>query len=140
MSHCNISNPPPPNNRKIPPQGSIILDVCKVTGTAIKQRFNGRVIARGKMGSSKVHFLDYAAGFYPDELISDCKGLMEVLYIFLPVPIFWSLFDQQSTRWMFQAARLDLSTPFNYTIAPDQMHVSCKGVEGWRVRGERVRG
>ena len=38
--------------------------------------------------------MDYAADKYPRDLIEDTKILMNVLYMFLPLPLFWALYDQ----------------------------------------------
>ena len=39
--------------------------------------------------------LDYAEKKYGRGFVSDVKALKNVTYIFLPLPIFWALFDQQ---------------------------------------------
>jgi hypothetical protein len=39
--------------------------------------------------------LDYAKDKYGNTFVEDVKALQGVVYVFLPVPIFWSLFDQQ---------------------------------------------
>ena len=38
------------------------------------------------------------------------------------MPIFWALFDQQGSRWVFQATRMDGDIGF-YRIKPDQMQI-----------------
>jgi dipeptide/tripeptide permease len=47
---------------------------------------------------------------------------MSVLYMFLPIPIFWALFDQQSSRWVFQAERMD-GRVGSFEIKADQMQI-----------------
>ena len=42
--------------------------------------------------------------------------------MYIPLPVFWALFDQQGTGWTFQARRMDGDIGF-YTILPDQMQV-----------------
>jgi dipeptide/tripeptide permease len=39
--------------------------------------------------------LDYADDKYSKEEISGIKSTLKVLLIFVPVPVFWALFDQQ---------------------------------------------
>ena len=39
--------------------------------------------------------LDYAKRKYGEAFVEDVKALQGVVYVFLPLPIFWSLFDQQ---------------------------------------------
>lgn len=41
------------------------------------------------------HWLDYSTAKYGEKLVSDMKLVFSILYMYLPVPIFWSLFDQQ---------------------------------------------
>jgi hypothetical protein len=41
------------------------------------------------------HWLDYASDKYDKQLISDVKRVLSVLVLFIPVPIFWALFEQQ---------------------------------------------
>ncbi|XP_064293071.1 solute carrier family 15 member 2-like isoform X2 [Plodia interpunctella] len=68
------------------------------------------------------HWLDLSAEKYGDKLISDMKVVFSILYMYLPVPIFWSLFDQQGSRWTFQASRLR-NEVFGLTLMPDQLQV-----------------
>ncbi|XP_031767191.2 solute carrier family 15 member 1-like [Galleria mellonella] len=70
----------------------------------------------------KEHWLDYGADKYGEKLIADMKVVFSILYLYLPVPIFWSLFDQQGSRWTFQASRLR-SEVFGITLMPDQLQV-----------------
>ncbi|XP_075990555.1 solute carrier family 15 member 1-like [Anticarsia gemmatalis] len=68
------------------------------------------------------HWLDYAVERYGEKLVADMKVVFSILYLYLPVPIFWSLFDQQGSRWTFQASRLR-SEVFGITLMPDQLQV-----------------
>ncbi|XP_026317909.1 solute carrier family 15 member 1-like [Hyposmocoma kahamanoa] len=68
------------------------------------------------------HWLDYSTAKYGEKLVSDMKLVFSILYMYLPVPIFWSLFDQQGSRWTFQASRLR-SEVFGITLMPDQLQV-----------------
>lgn len=52
----------------------------------------------------------------------ETKILLNVLTLYLPLPIFWALFDQQGSRWTFQATQMDGELSF-YIIKPDQMQV-----------------
>ncbi len=49
------------------------------------------------------HWLEYASEKYDTKLIDDIKCVLNVLVIFLPIPVFWALFEQQvfppSTNW-----------------------------------------
>jgi len=66
--------------------------------------------------------LDYADTKYDSQLIDDIKVLLRILVLYLPLPLFWALFDQQGSRWTFQATKMngDLGS---ITIKPDQMQL-----------------
>lgn len=66
--------------------------------------------------------LDYSIDKYGEELVNDTKALFNILVLFLPLSVFWALFDQQASRWTFQATRMNGNIGF-YTIKPDQMQV-----------------
>lgn len=48
------------------------------------------------------HWLDYSKLNFDSKLILDMKVVFAILLLFVPLPIFWSLFDQQGSRWTFQ--------------------------------------
>lgn len=66
--------------------------------------------------------MDSAAPKFNAELINNSKILYNIILIFLPVPLFWALYEQQASRWTFQATRLDGDIGF-YVIKPDQVQV-----------------
>ncbi|KAI8430723.1 hypothetical protein MSG28_000907 [Choristoneura fumiferana] len=96
------------------------------------------------------HWLDHSIEKYGEKLVADMKAVFSILYLYLPVPIFWSLFDQQEvgreashlpstgtpkyqqtkklsnwtqgSRWTFQASRLR-SEVFGIALMPDQLQV-----------------
>ena len=51
--------------------------------------------------------MDWADDTYDAQLIQDIKTLCKVLFMFLPLPVFWTLFDQQGSRWVLQAQQMD---------------------------------
>jgi solute carrier family 15 oligopeptide transporter 1 len=55
-------------------------------------------------------------------MISDIKTIMKILLLFVPLPFFWALFDQQGSRWTLQATRMDGNIGFT-EIKPDQMQL-----------------
>ena len=50
-----------------------------------------------KSKQKKPSFLDHGEKKYGRYFIEDVKALGNVVYMFLPFPIFWALFDQQVT-------------------------------------------
>lgn len=77
-----------------PPQGSIVYNVVSSIGHGIVQN------ARGKRGDT--HWMDVGKKEYGHELVEDVKVMLRVLVLFIPVPIWWALFDQTGSRWTFQ--------------------------------------
>jgi solute carrier family 15 oligopeptide transporter 1 len=55
-------------------------------------------------------------------MINDIKSVLKILLLFLPLPLFWALFDQQGSRWTFQATRMNGDVGFT-EIKPDQMQL-----------------
>ncbi|XP_030830422.1 solute carrier family 15 member 2 isoform X1 [Strongylocentrotus purpuratus] len=98
-----------------PPTGNIVGEVVKAMGFAVKNRFQNR-----SSPEKKQHWLDWAEEKYGAALIEDIKVLLHVLFIFLPLPFFWALFDQQGSRWTLQAEHMD-GRLGSYQIKPDQM-------------------
>lgn len=52
----------------------------------------------------------------------ETKILMHVLVLYLPLPVFWALFDQQGSRWTLQATRMNGDFG-SFTLKPDQVQV-----------------
>ena len=77
---------------------------------------------REKTTNPREHWLEYAENTYGKKLVMETKILLNVLVLYLPLPVFWALFDQQGSRWTLQATRMDGDLGFA-TIKPDQMQV-----------------
>ncbi|CAO1383586.1 unnamed protein product [Diamesa tonsa] len=99
-----------------PPSGNMFLKVCKCVGNAVSTK------RKEKHTNPREHWLDYAENAFGKKLVMETKILMNVLVLYLPLPFFWALFDQQGSRWTFQATRMDGDIGF-MTIKPDQMQV-----------------
>lgn len=72
--------------------------------------------------NQKSHWLDYAEEKHGKKLVMESKTLINVMILFIPLPLFWALFDQQGSRWTFQATTMSGNLSF-YTIQPDQMQM-----------------
>ncbi|KAG8525153.1 Solute carrier family 15 member 1, partial [Galemys pyrenaicus] len=77
--------------KKSQPQGNIMAKVAKCTGFAIKNRFRHR----SKKFPKRKHWLDWASEKYDKRLIAQIKMVTRVLFLYIPLPMFWALFDQQ---------------------------------------------
>ncbi|KAF5890554.1 solute carrier family 15 member 1-like, partial [Clarias magur] len=53
-------------------------------------------------------------------LIAQVKMVLKVLFLYIPLPMFWALFDQQGSRWTLQATTMNGHFGF-FTVQPDQM-------------------
>uniref|UniRef100_A0A3Q3FXY2 Solute carrier family 15 member 1a n=1 Tax=Labrus bergylta TaxID=56723 RepID=A0A3Q3FXY2_9LABR len=101
---------------KAEPQGNIMLDVCKCIWFAIKNRNRHR----RKQYSKKEHWMDWAEEKYDKLLIAQIKMVLKVLFLYIPLPMFWTLFDQKGSRWTLQATNMDGNFGA-LIIQPDQM-------------------
>ncbi|XP_018611259.1 solute carrier family 15 member 2-like [Scleropages formosus] len=103
--------------KKSPPEGNILLSVCGCIGFAVKNRWK-----RSKHDPKRDHWLNWAEEKYPKRLIEEIKMVLRVLVLYIPLPMFWALFDQQGSRWTLQATRMNLNIgPF--VLKPDQIQL-----------------
>ncbi|KAL8183146.1 UNVERIFIED_CONTAM: hypothetical protein K2H54_019784 [Gekko kuhli] len=89
--------------KKTPPQGNILLEVCKCISFALTNRIKNRSQEIPK----RKHWLDWASEKYSNQLITEVKMVTRVLFLFIPLPMFWALFDQQGSRWTLQATKMN---------------------------------
>ncbi|XP_050583059.1 peptide transporter family 1 isoform X2 [Bombus affinis] len=104
-----------PLYRIIKPTGNVVLNVSKCISYAIYKKFTSK-------NEKRENWLEYADDKYEKSLINDIKAALQVMKLFIPIPIFWALFDQQGSRWTFQATRMDGEIG-NFLLQPDQMQV-----------------
>ncbi|XP_051986243.1 solute carrier family 15 member 1b [Xyrauchen texanus] len=98
------------------PKGNVLMKVMKCIGFAIKNRFKHR----SKNYPKKEHWMDWAEDKYDKLLIAQVKMVLKVLFLYIPLPMFWALFDQQGSRWTLQATTMDGDFGA-FIIQPDQM-------------------
>ncbi|KAJ8924659.1 hypothetical protein NQ315_000810 [Exocentrus adspersus] len=96
------------------PPGNLVLEVTKCISHAVSKKIKSK--------EKKDHWLDHAIPKYGEKMVKDIKATLKVLVLYIPLPIFWALYDQQGSGWTFQAVRMDGNIGF-YTILPDQMQV-----------------
>ena len=65
------------------------FNVLKMFQHAVKRKITGGLSEKPN------HWLDPAKEKYDSSLVEDTKILLSVLVLFLPLPVFWALFDQQ---------------------------------------------
>ncbi|XP_051172240.1 solute carrier family 15 member 1-like [Leptopilina boulardi] len=84
--------------------------------------YSVRKLCQNNNSEIQKHWLDNSQKKFSPKLISDIKIVLAVLYLYIPLPLFWSLFDQQGSRWTFQASRMN-GYIWNVQILPDQLQV-----------------
>ncbi|GAB0094456.1 peptide transporter family 1 [Sergentomyia squamirostris] len=99
-----------------PPAGNMLVKVSSCIGNAISVR------RKERKTNPREHWLDYAEEKHGKQLITEIKTLFNVLVLYIPLPVFWALFDQQGSRWTFQATRMDGQVGALH-LKPDQMQV-----------------
>ncbi|XP_015975432.2 solute carrier family 15 member 2 isoform X1 [Rousettus aegyptiacus] len=104
--------------KKTPPEGNVVTQVVKCIWFAISNRFKNR---SGNI-TKRQHWLDWAAEKYPRQLIMDVKALTRVLFLYIPLPMFWALLEQQGSRWTLQATKMNRNLGF-IVLQPEQMQV-----------------
>uniref|UniRef100_A0A3Q2XDS2 Solute carrier family 15 member 1a n=1 Tax=Haplochromis burtoni TaxID=8153 RepID=A0A3Q2XDS2_HAPBU len=103
---------------KAEPEGNIMLDVCKCIGFAIKNRYRHR----SNQYPRRQHWMDWAEEKYDKLLIAQIKMVLKVLFLYIPLPMFWTLFDQKGSRWTLQATTMN-GYFGKLVIQPDQMQI-----------------
>lgn len=68
----------------------------------------------------KAHFLDFAIKDHPIHAINGAKAVFRVIMIFLPIPIFWALFDQKGSTWVVQAEAMNRNI-VGFNLEPSQL-------------------
>ncbi|KAF8788019.1 Solute carrier family 15 member 2 like protein [Argiope bruennichi] len=94
-------------------QEEIFIKVFKCIGHALSRKFKSK-------NEKKKHWLDYAEDQYDKNLISDIKILFHILQVYIPLPVFLTLFHQVGSTWVLQASKMD-GELLGYHIKPDQM-------------------
>uniref|UniRef100_A0AAR2L4N0 Solute carrier family 15 member 1 n=1 Tax=Pygocentrus nattereri TaxID=42514 RepID=A0AAR2L4N0_PYGNA len=100
---------------KAAPKHNVMLQVCKCIGFAIKNRFKHRSSAYPK----REHWMDWANEKYDKLLIAQVKMVLKVLFLYIPLPMFWALFDQKCSL----ALKSFSFSPSQggFVVQPDQM-------------------
>lgn len=102
---------------RVAPGGNVIVKIVSVVWTALKEK-------RRAAAAYPIHWLEYATYAYPEELIKDVQSLFSVLVIFIPIPLFWMLYDQQASNWVDQAWKMDGKVSifgWSFKVEPAQM-------------------
>uniref|UniRef100_A0A1B6F9B3 Major facilitator superfamily (MFS) profile domain-containing protein n=1 Tax=Cuerna arida TaxID=1464854 RepID=A0A1B6F9B3_9HEMI len=67
------------------------------------------------------HFIDYAdRDRFTEDFKSEVKAMLKVLVIFIAYPIFWALFDQKASSWIYLAKSMDRKV-YDMEVLPEYM-------------------
>jgi POT family proton-dependent oligopeptide transporter len=78
-----------------------------------------RRLGTGRPGQ---HWLDAARERHPEEAVDGAKAVFRIMGVFGAVTLFWALFDQKGSSWVFQARHLDL-TLFGHQLSPAHLQM-----------------
>ena len=59
-------------------------------------------------GEKHSHWLEFASDKYDAQLIDDIKRVLRVGLVFLPLPVFWALYDQQVSTYLLRKILVSL--------------------------------
>ena len=79
--------------------------------------------ARSPKVAGETHWLDRGKPAFGAVFMEEVKAVWNVAYMMLPLPIFWALFDQQGSRWTFQATRMNGNFFNLFRLEPDNIQV-----------------
>ncbi|KAK0400130.1 hypothetical protein QR680_003370 [Steinernema hermaphroditum] len=122
--------------KKVPPKENVIAKVAKAISKAIYNMITKSVKREHWMD----HYLDghncendeqclalavkgkrIGEKCAQQKFADDCKSLVRVAVMMVPMIIFWACYDQQSTRWIFQACEMNSEIWPGFTMPPEQM-------------------
>ncbi|KAL2622561.1 hypothetical protein R1flu_002766 [Riccia fluitans] len=107
--------------------GATVYDAVKLQVTSKKPNPERQPLVNSdatSVNSFAISWLDIAKPVHGNTRVEDIKSLIQVVIVLLPAPLFWSLSDQQSSKWIFQGADMKLGVPSwlgGFHIQPDQM-------------------
>ncbi|VDL78443.1 unnamed protein product [Nippostrongylus brasiliensis] len=121
--------------KKPPPKENVFAEVARVMGRSIANKFHSKTKKEHWLDNyfdthvceSDPKCLDYRLevgnknACQKKSFIDDVKSLLRVLIMFLPVPMFWALYDQQGSVWLIQGIQMDCRLSSTVLFLPDQV-------------------
>lgn len=96
------------------PLGNAYAEIGKV----VKEGY--REARRQGLTRPSLDWLDYAREECGQHSVNSVKAFLRVAKVLLPISIFWSLYDQTTTRWISQTQSMDLMV-FGYLLEASQV-------------------
>uniref|UniRef100_H0X1P3 Solute carrier family 15 member 1 n=1 Tax=Otolemur garnettii TaxID=30611 RepID=H0X1P3_OTOGA len=88
--------------------------------TLIQNWINNRYTSSGNNFFIVFYLFEYGRVKFTERLICQIKMVTKVMFLYIPLPMFWALFDQQGSRWTLQATTMN-GKMGAIEIQPDQM-------------------
>lgn len=105
--------------KKPPSSDASSLKVIKVIASATYGKVRS-IFSRERRAS----WLEYAdISKYSREFIAETRIVLGILAVFAPISLFWALYDQQGSRWTYQAIMMNGKLGSYISIKPEQMGV-----------------
>lgn len=109
--------------KKPPASDASSVKVIKVIASAIVGKLRSLLSFRSGE-STRNSWLEYAdTSKYSSEFIRETKIVLGILTVFAPISLFWALYDQQGSRWTFQAIMMNGKFGPAISIKPEQMGI-----------------
>jgi dipeptide/tripeptide permease len=100
--------------KHIATEGNALMDIYRVYSTALRCKRNSI--------DKSMSLLEYAKQEIATEQVENVQKVVQVLTLLLPTPVFWALYDQQSSHWTFQAMQMNNKIG-SFSIKPEQMQI-----------------
>ncbi|ODN05974.1 Peptide transporter family 1 [Orchesella cincta] len=109
------------------PDGNILARVakCILTGVAHKIK-ESKTESKQQIdvpSETRSHWLDSSVDKHGSALVEEIKVVFGLLPLYVPLCFFWALYDQQSSRWTFQASRMKREL-WGVSFEPEQFQVT----------------
>lgn len=101
-------------------EGNLVTRLAQVVGLSSKRKICQRKTY------ARVDWLNAAEPEFPSNFIDETRRLFSVLIVFVPICLFWGLYDQQGSRWTFQALQMNPSIKLfgqKFNIKAEQMGI-----------------
>lgn len=124
---------------RYPPKENVMLEVVKTMKSALSNKrffqvnrqhwLDHHLDNHSCTGDMKCEGLARKLGRKPGDpsachqrqFVDDIKAFLRVSIMYLPVPVFWALYDLQGSRWVLQGVAMDGKLWGNAVLLPDQM-------------------
>jgi POT family proton-dependent oligopeptide transporter len=83
-------------------------------------RVVSRAVFRLGTGHPGQHWLELARDAHPAEAVEGARAILRLAPVFAALALFWALFDQRASAWVFQARQLDLAVAGHF-LSPAQL-------------------